>query len=165
VLQRGIADEPRNRPRLGGLADVPGTVSGDVFVEVVSPLDEACLAVHGPPGSGKTRLGARAIVDLLPRGYRVGVTATSHKVIGNLLVKVTEEARRTGLDLRALQKCVEEDACGSDLVRSSDSISAVHSALMGGDVHLVGVPHGYGAARSSRASSTTSSSTRRVRCP
>jgi uncharacterized protein len=55
-------------------------------------LDHGTLAIQGPPGSGKTYTGARMILDLVRRGLRVGVTANSHKVIGNLLDKVAEAA-------------------------------------------------------------------------
>lgn len=48
-------------------------------------LDESTLAVQGPPGTGKTTLAGRVVADLLLEGRRVGVTAQSHKVIGNLL--------------------------------------------------------------------------------
>jgi uncharacterized protein len=48
------------------------------------------LAIQGPPGSGKTYTGARMIAELVAKGKRVGVTATSHKVIGNMLKEVAE---------------------------------------------------------------------------
>ena len=50
-----------------------------------SQLDHSVLAIQGPPGAGKTFTGARMIVELVRAGKRVGVTANSHKVIGNLL--------------------------------------------------------------------------------
>jgi uncharacterized protein len=59
-------------------------------------LDQGTLAIQGPPGSGKTYTGARMIVDLVRRGRRVGVTANSHKVIGNLLDEVAEAAAEVG---------------------------------------------------------------------
>ena len=43
------------------------------------------LAIQGPPGSGKTYTGARMICRALAAGEGVGITANSHKVIGNLL--------------------------------------------------------------------------------
>ena len=43
------------------------------------------LAIQGPPGSGKTYIGGRMILDLVAQGKTVGVTANSHKVIGKLL--------------------------------------------------------------------------------
>jgi predicted RecB family nuclease len=63
--------------------------------ELVSRLDGTTLCIQGPPGTGKTFTAAAIIVELLKQGKRVGVTATSHKVILNLL-KAVIEARGTG---------------------------------------------------------------------
>jgi KaiC/GvpD/RAD55 family RecA-like ATPase len=46
------------------------------------------LAVQGPPGAGKTYAGSRMIVELVRAGKKVGITATSHKVIEHLLQAV-----------------------------------------------------------------------------
>ena len=72
--------------------------------EIVASLQDSYLFVQGPPGSGKTRTGARLIVDLIGRGNRVGVTSTSHKVIHNLLGKVEEVAAKQGVKFRGLKK-------------------------------------------------------------
>ena len=67
-------------------------------------LDGEVLAIQGPPGSGKTTAAAE-LIRLLDAGKKVGVTATSHAVIGNLLKAVGRPA---------LQKCDESQHCGSD---------------------------------------------------
>jgi predicted RecB family nuclease len=67
-------------------------------------LDESYLAIQGPPGSGKTTVGGEMIVDLVQAGKRVGVTAGSHKVIGNLLEAADEAARKRGVAIRIGQK-------------------------------------------------------------
>ena len=59
-------------------------------------LDHTTLAIQGPPGSGKTFTGARMICSLLAAGKRVGITGTSHKVIGNLLSAVLDGRRGRG---------------------------------------------------------------------
>ena len=64
-------------------------------------LDHTTLAIQGPPGSGKTYTGARMICSLLAAGKRVGITGTSHKVIGNLLTAVVQGRRRS----RASRSC------------------------------------------------------------
>jgi predicted RecB family nuclease len=70
------------------------------------------LAIQGPPGSGKTHTGAHMILEALAKGKRVGVTANSHKVIGNLLRKVCTEAAKNGVAVTGIQKCEEGDWCG-----------------------------------------------------
>ncbi len=63
---------------------------------LVLSLDQSYLALQGPPGSGKSSVGAEMIVDLVEAGKRVGVTANSHKVIGELLEKAARVAQERG---------------------------------------------------------------------
>ncbi len=72
-------------------------------------LDDSTLAVQGPPGTGKTYQGARMIVELVKAGKRVGVTATGHKVIGNLLDEVARAAVEQGVSVRIGQKPGRDD--------------------------------------------------------
>ncbi|MHB8146466.1 MAG: TM0106 family RecB-like putative nuclease [Vulcanimicrobiaceae bacterium] len=71
---------------------------------LVQELDRSHLVVQGPPGSGKSTIGASVIVDLLAGGKRVGILATGHKAIHNLLRKVEETAAERGVRFRGLQK-------------------------------------------------------------
>jgi predicted RecB family nuclease len=49
-------------------------------------LDSSYLAVHGPPGTGKTHTAARVIGRLVTdHGWRIGVVAQSHATVENLL--------------------------------------------------------------------------------
>ncbi|MEX1334908.1 MAG: TM0106 family RecB-like putative nuclease, partial [Candidatus Limnocylindrales bacterium] len=65
-----------------------GESAGEAAKRLVKELDHTCLAIQGPPGSGKTWIGGRMILELVRQGKTVGVTASSHKVIGNLLDNV-----------------------------------------------------------------------------
>jgi predicted RecB family nuclease len=98
---------------------------------------DSYLAIQGPPGTGKTTLGAEMIVNRLVAGRRVGVTAISHKVIGNLLDAVSREAERRGYRLRALQKATAEQRCSSKIVECTDSNQDVDDALAASEVDLV----------------------------
>jgi len=82
----------------------PGEESAEAAVRLAGELDGGCLAIQGPPGSGKTRTAARIVVALVAAGKKVGLTAHSHAVIANLLEAVLEEADRQGVALRASQK-------------------------------------------------------------
>jgi len=95
------------------------------------------LAIQGPPGSGKTTIGAEIILELVKAGKRVGITANSHKVIGNLLDKLMEVARLRGQPIRAIQKADERDRCASKEVQCSGSSTIVEAALSDGDVDIV----------------------------
>jgi predicted RecB family nuclease len=72
----------------------------DEMKELVGRVEGRHLFVQGPPGSGKTWKGARLILHLLERGQRVGIAATSHKAIHNLLDAIVD----TGLSVPGLKK-------------------------------------------------------------
>jgi uncharacterized protein len=73
-------------------------------------LESSYLFIQGPPGTGKTWTGARLITELMRNGRRVGVTATSHKAIHNLLDEVERAAKEEGLRFRGLKKCSSDNA-------------------------------------------------------
>ncbi|BBY46270.1 TM0106 family RecB-like putative nuclease [Mycolicibacterium celeriflavum] len=76
----------RRPPRTRSGAPVPHT--GDVTDDITAALldlDSSYLAVHGPPGTGKTYTAARIIARLVnEHQWRVGVVAQSHAVVENL---------------------------------------------------------------------------------
>ena len=106
-----------------------GETTTQAIVRLGLALDGEVLAIQGPPGSGKTTAAAELIRELLDAGKKVGVTATSHAVIGNLLKAVGRPA---------LQKCDESQHCGSDDVAWSSDNAVVTRKLLDGDVNLVG---------------------------
>ncbi|ORW02434.1 TM0106 family RecB-like putative nuclease [Mycobacterium kyorinense] len=76
----------RRAPRLRSGAPLPR--SADTAADIVAAmldLDSSYVAVHGPPGTGKTFTAARAIMQLVAEhGWRIGVVAQSHAVVENL---------------------------------------------------------------------------------
>ena len=85
----------------------------DAACRLVVGLHDGVLAIQGPPGSGKTYTGARMVVRLLHEGKRVGISATSHKVITNFLNEVLGAADGI-VDVRAAQKVSEGSARAID---------------------------------------------------
>jgi len=77
----------RSPPRTRSGAELPR--AGDVITNITAALldlDSSYVAVHGPPGTGKTFTGARVIKRLVAEhGWRIGVVAQSHAVVENLL--------------------------------------------------------------------------------
>jgi len=126
---------------LGAIEGAPLVQAGerarDVAVLIAPRLDGTYLAIQGPPGSGKTTIGAEIIIELVKAGRRVGITANSHKVIGNLLDKLMEVARLRSQPIRAIQKADERDRCASKEVQCSGSSTTVEMALNDGDVEIV----------------------------
>ena len=139
----------RRAPRLAG--GVPGgplratdEKTLDAAVRIALALDGGTLAIQGPPGTGKTYTGARMILALVAAGKTVGVTANSHKVIGNVLdaviAAVAETGARTSAGGRIVigQKPAREDepACaGAEPLGAAPAIAA---ALAAGMLHVVG---------------------------
>ena len=96
----------RSSPRFGTGQPLQraGEAAAAAARRLVAAIDESYLAIQGPPGSGKSKVGARMIVDLVAGGRRVGVTANSHKVIGALLEKVARVAEERGVAVRIGQR-------------------------------------------------------------
>ena len=103
---------------------------------LVFSIDESYLAVQGPPGSGKSTVGGKMIVDLLAAGRRVGVTANSHKVIGELLTKVAREAHERGVEAKIGQRTNSEPTCEDAQHLAKNE--AARDALADGSVNVVG---------------------------
>jgi predicted RecB family nuclease len=81
----------------------------EALCDLVDGLDESCLFIQGPPGSGKTWTGAQLIVHLLKAGKRVGVTANSHKAIHNLLHEIEAAADEQHVTFGGLKKASREN--------------------------------------------------------
>ena len=130
----------------------------------VRALQDSALFVQGPPGSGKTWTGARLAVDLMRDGERVGVVATSHKAIVNLLEEIEEARRRGGLRLPRLEEVRASPRTNydSDRITSRQDAAADRTTAdrCSASAHRLAL----GAARRARRRSTSSSSTRPGRC-
>src|SRR5205823_8642380 len=95
----------RSRPRVGGGFSGPiQTMDLREQRERAAALDQSYLFIQGPPGTGKTWTGARIVVDLIRRGHRIGITATTHKAIHNLLDEIVKMAREQSLRFRGVKK-------------------------------------------------------------
>jgi uncharacterized protein len=92
-------------------------------------LDATVLPIQGPPGSGKTYGGARMIVSLLAAGRRVGITATSHKVICNLLSETLAAAHDEGIEISAVQRGDADQVLVHERVTRARDPGAVRSRL------------------------------------
>ena len=78
-------------------------------VRIAPALDRTTLAIQGPPGAGKTYVGARMIRAAVLAGKRVGVTASSHKVVQNLFDVVREQALAAGENIQLGRKPKDDE--------------------------------------------------------
>ncbi len=104
----------------------------EAVVRIGSGLDGAVLAVQGPPGAGKTFAGSALIRQLLDAGRTVGVTATSHAVIRNLL----HEIGRPALHKVSGDKAEHEQS--DRLVELTTDNAVIQDRLASGAARLVG---------------------------
>ncbi len=130
----------RRPPRLGQAEGAPLTAEGanaqEAARRLAQALEDSYLAVQGPPGSGKSTVGAEMIVDLVEAGKRVGVTANSHKVIGELLEKTARVAEARGSDVRIGQRTNDEPV--SQSFQHLESTDDACDGLTAGYLDVVG---------------------------
>lgn len=109
LAQRGpIADVLLARkPRFVPARDIvqPAMTDGTSILPLVRDLDDSALFIQGPPGSGKTQVGAELLVALISEGKRVGLTGPSYSAIRNLLDRVAIVAQQAGVTFSGLYKC------------------------------------------------------------
>jgi predicted RecB family nuclease len=141
VADNGIAGEGRygaarslllrESPRLDR---EPLSLSGETILagamRIAPKLQGGVLPIQGPPGTGKTHVGARMIACLARAGRKVGITATSHKVIRRLLDEVVKAGGELGVSLRCIQKT--SDGEDGDSITCTDSNEDVFAALDSG---------------------------------
>jgi predicted RecB family nuclease len=131
----------RRQPRAGHVGGAP--LRGDSETQLAAArrlalqLDHGTLPVQGPPGSGKTYTGARMILSLLEAGRRVGITAQSHKVIGNLIAAVLRAAEEEGVAVTALQKADKDQKHPDDRVAMAKDAAHAAASLAAGTANLV----------------------------
>jgi predicted RecB family nuclease len=104
----------RRTPRTRSGASLPHT--GDATTDITAALldlDSSYVAVHGPPGTGKTYTAARIIARMVnDHQWRVGVVAQSHAVVENLfrdLIRADVDPGRIG------KKDTRQDAAWQDV--------------------------------------------------
>jgi uncharacterized protein len=130
----------RRPPRAGQTTDATLIGANEDALQagrgIVTRLDRTVLAMQGPPGAGKTYTAARMIVEALRAGKRVGITATSHKVIAHLLGRVCDVAAEEGVVVRGIQKANEGEACAHASITRTSNPAAVRPALDNGEANV-----------------------------
>jgi uncharacterized protein len=133
VLAHGLHEAGRYRAGLDLLLrSQPSTRALDAGASV-------CLPVQGPPGTGKTYSGARRIVELVAKGKRVGIVATTHEAVTNLAEAVCGAAASRAVPVAIVHKRTEDDALKAtrDEIRLVFKNPEVVQALESGTAQVV----------------------------
>lgn len=137
----------RRAPNVGGARDTSLRPVDEPLVDagarLALALQDSCLPVQGPPGSGKTYLGARMALELIEAGQKVGITGPSHSVIDNMLAEVVKIATDEGRLQPSIGQRVGHDherARANAEARGTafDSPATAIAALRDGEISLLG---------------------------
>jgi uncharacterized protein len=127
-------------PKVSGVKAGKSIIEGETTVETavaaICNLQNSYLLVQGPPGAGKTFTASRAIVDLLAKGKRVGVSSNSHKAINTLLKEVEALAAKRKYSFRGVKKCSDDDhrldgRCIEDVTDNKEVVSGGYQLIAG----------------------------------
>ncbi len=84
LLDIQVYDDAFAKGQGGGLGDEQSAALASALAS------DPCWLIHGPPGTGKTRVLAWAVRELILRGERILVTSANHRAINNLLDAITK---------------------------------------------------------------------------
>jgi uncharacterized protein len=114
----------RRAPRVAG--HTPGPLVSETddldirLFELALALQNSTLCVQGPPGSGKTRRGARLISRLIQAGKRVAISSNGHNAICLLLNEAVKTGVADGIAIRAVKVGGDEEAVCPDAIWVKD---------------------------------------------
>ena len=72
------------------LAPLDNESASNRFIRLAPLLDQSYLVVQGPPGSGKTWALARAVIECVIAGQKVGLCAFKHETLKSMVDAITE---------------------------------------------------------------------------
>ncbi|ODQ94066.1 TM0106 family RecB-like putative nuclease [Mycolicibacterium holsaticum] len=126
----------RRTPRTRSGNPLPhGAAIEDDITAALLDLDSSYLAVHGPPGTGKTYTSARVIERLVnAHGWRVGVVAQSHAVVENLFADVL----KAGVDGAHVAKKLNSVNCGWTELTNPEFAAFIDEHTTGGVGCVIG---------------------------
>jgi uncharacterized protein len=129
----------RRSPRLRSRAfeKQTGETDQDFAVRIATDLNRTTLPIQGPPGAGKTYIGAQMIRALVRADCKVGVVGPSHKVVRNLLDEVVQQAVKGGEVVNVGAKPGERSEQPGVIFETTDNKGAF-AAITSGQVQVFG---------------------------
>ena len=135
----------RTPPRLRSVSlpkvnEIP-EVGWEVISDVASDLDESYFVIQGPPGTGKTYSSAKAILQLIRKGNRIGIAANTHSAVEQLLSEIADHAEEFGFNKEAPLKILHKPRDGVDSAFESPTSSVTVTAKTDNAKVSVETPH------------------------
>ena len=125
-----------------GLLPIPPETLDRAAVRVIGELTDGAFPIQGPPGAGKTYTGAHMIAALVTAGKKVGVTATSHRVILHLLEEAAKVGAKNGTTILCVHKGSDdlESPHPNISIETKSGKAATRAVLdaLGATAHVVG---------------------------
>lgn len=75
-----------------------GEIDWETISKIAADLDQSYFVIQGPPGTGKTFSSAKAILQLIREGHRVGIAANTHNAVEQLLSEIADHADSFGFN-------------------------------------------------------------------
>ncbi|AEF34616.1 conserved hypothetical protein [Mycolicibacter sinensis] len=116
---------------------LPGEEAAVAGRRLAIALASSHLPIQGPPGTGKTYTAAKQVSDLVGAGLKVGITASSHAVISNVLDEVWEQ-NELGRPLLIAQKPKEKDSLASSHASVFTDYADLLNAIRSGTAEVIG---------------------------
>lgn len=122
----------------------PNENASQRFIRLAPLLDHSYLVVQGPPGSGKTWALARAVIECVKAGQKVGLCAFKHETIITMVNAIVEAcagstlATRLGVNssnpkiIRKVATAKDLSVDASTIVTQTDKNSDVDDAILAG---------------------------------
>ena len=108
----------RTPPRLRTLSlttlNSEGEIDWSTISNVAADLDHSYFVIQGPPGTGKTYSSAKAILQLVRDGHRIGIAANTHNAVEQLLEEIAEHATEFQFTNNAPLKVLHKPRDGVD---------------------------------------------------
>ncbi len=133
-----LRSPPRLSPSGRGLERQAGEDAVTHAQRVGRELAGGVLPIQGPPGAGKTYIGARMVLSLVAAGKKVGVTAVSHKVIENFLAEILKAAKKERVVVPVGRRIPSDETPSDGPIREFNNQEEALDALQSGSTQVLG---------------------------
>ena len=126
-----MQNPPRIKNKKFGSDIVYANGTAEELLKIVAALDHSYLLIQTPPGSSKTQICGRVIVDLIKRGKKIGIGSNSHRAIHTLLREIERLAVQEDIHFSGIKKASRDNRqsfYSGDFIRNRTHVKKIHLA-------------------------------------